>query len=65
MRRCPSASSSGSASLPVGRGDDVHRRQHRRFRHGVAGPGAHRYCPGSNNTRGQMAVFIVKTFNLP
>ena len=22
------------------------------------------YCPGNNNTRGQMAVFIVKTFNL-
>jgi IPT/TIG domain/S-layer homology domain len=23
------------------------------------------YCPGNNNTRGQMAVFIQKTFNLP
>ena len=23
------------------------------------------YCPTDNNTRGQMAVFIVKTFNLP
>ena len=23
------------------------------------------YCPGSFNTRGQMAVFLVKTFNLP
>ena len=23
------------------------------------------YCPGSPNTRGQMAVFLVKTFNLP
>jgi hypothetical protein len=22
-------------------------------------------CPGSNNTRGQMAAFLVKTFNLP
>jgi len=26
--------------------------------------GGSTYCPGSNNTRGQMAVFIVKTFNL-
>jgi hypothetical protein len=23
------------------------------------------YCPSSSNTRGQMAVFLVKTFNLP
>jgi hypothetical protein len=23
------------------------------------------YCPTNNNTRGQMAVFIQKTFNLP
>ena len=23
------------------------------------------YCPGAANTRGQMAVFLVKTFNLP
>jgi hypothetical protein len=23
------------------------------------------YCPGSSVTRGQMAVFLVKTFNLP
>jgi hypothetical protein len=23
------------------------------------------YCPSANNTRGQMAVFISKTFNLP
>jgi CSLREA domain-containing protein len=23
------------------------------------------YCPGSSNTRGQMATFLVKTFNLP
>jgi len=26
--------------------------------------GGYTYCPSSNNTRGQMAVFIVKTFNL-
>jgi hypothetical protein len=23
------------------------------------------YCPGSSNTRGQMATFLVKTFDLP
>ena len=28
------------------------------------GCGSGNYCPGSNNTRGQMAVFIVKTFGL-
>jgi IPT/TIG domain-containing protein/S-layer family protein len=30
----------------------------------TGGCGGGNYCPGSNNTRGQMAVFIVKTFNL-
>ena len=30
----------------------------------TGGCGGGNYCPGANNTRGQMAVFIVKTFNL-
>jgi hypothetical protein len=30
----------------------------------TGGCGGSNYCPSSNNTRGQMAVFIVKTFNL-
>ena len=29
----------------------------------TGGCGGGNYCPGSNNTRGQMAVFIVKTFS--
>jgi hypothetical protein len=28
------------------------------------GCGASIYCPSNNNTRGQMAVFVVKAFNL-
>jgi hypothetical protein len=31
----------------------------------TGGCGGGNYCPLSNNTRGQMAVFITKTFNLP
>jgi IPT/TIG domain/S-layer homology domain len=31
----------------------------------TGGCGGGNYCPLSNNTRGQMAVFIVKTFSLP
>jgi parallel beta-helix repeat protein len=31
----------------------------------TGGCGGGNYCPLSNNTRGQMAVFIQKTFNLP
>ena len=30
----------------------------------TTGCGANNYCPLNPNTRGQMAVFIVKTFNL-
>ena len=30
----------------------------------TGGCGNGNYCPGNNNTRGQMAVFVVKTFNL-
>ncbi len=30
----------------------------------TAGCGGGNYCPGSPNTRGQMAVFLVKTFSL-
>ena len=30
----------------------------------TGGCGGGNYCPGNNNTRGQMAVFIVKTFSL-
>ena len=30
----------------------------------TAGCGAGHYCPTSPNTRGQMAVFLVKTFGL-
>jgi hypothetical protein len=30
----------------------------------TGGCGSGNYCPGSDNTRGQMAVFIVKTFSL-
>ena len=30
----------------------------------TGGCGGGNYCPGNPNTRGQMAVFIVKTFNL-
>jgi hypothetical protein len=30
----------------------------------TGGCGGGNYCPGSNNTRGQMAVFITKTFHL-
>jgi len=36
------------------------------FHEGVTGGcGGGDYCPGNPNTRGQMAVFIVKTFSLP
>ncbi|MEX0878662.1 MAG: S-layer homology domain-containing protein [Thermoanaerobaculia bacterium] len=31
----------------------------------TAGCGGGNYCPGAPNTRGQMAVFLVKTFSLP
>jgi hypothetical protein len=31
----------------------------------TGGCGGGNYCPASSNTRGQMAVFLVKTFNLP
>ncbi len=31
----------------------------------TAGCGGGNYCPGGLNTRGQMAVFLVKTFSLP
>ena len=31
----------------------------------TSGCGGNNYCPGNPNTRGQMAVFIVRTFNLP
>ena len=31
----------------------------------TAGCGGGNYCPSSNVTRGQMAVFLVKAFNLP
>ena len=31
----------------------------------TGGCGGGNYCPGNNNTRGQMAVFLVKTFGLP
>jgi hypothetical protein len=30
----------------------------------TGGCGGGDYCPSSNNTRGQMAVFVTKTFNL-
>ena len=30
----------------------------------TGGCGGSNYCPGNNNTRGQMAVFIVLTFGL-
>ena len=30
----------------------------------TGGCGGGNYCPGANNTRGQMAVFITKTFHL-
>jgi hypothetical protein len=30
----------------------------------TGGCGGGNYCPGSPNTRGQMAVFLTKTFNL-
>jgi hypothetical protein len=30
----------------------------------TSGCGGGNYCPANPNTRGQMAVFIVKTFNL-
>jgi hypothetical protein len=30
----------------------------------TGGCGSGNYCPGSDNTRGQMAVFITKTFGL-
>jgi len=30
----------------------------------TGGCGGGNYCPGNPNTRGQMAVFIVKTFSL-
>ncbi len=29
------------------------------------GGGGNNYCPQNNNTRGQMAAFIVRTFTLP
>ncbi len=31
----------------------------------TAGCGGGNYCPNAPNTRGQMAVFLVKTFGLP
>jgi hypothetical protein len=31
----------------------------------TGGCGGGNYCPGNHNTRGQMAVFLVKTFQLP
>ncbi len=31
----------------------------------TGGCGGGNYCPGNNNTRGQMAVFLTKTFGLP
>ena len=31
----------------------------------TGGCGGGAYCPASPNTRGQMAVFLVKTFSLP
>ena len=31
----------------------------------TAGCGGGNYCPNSPNTRGQMAVFLVRTFDLP
>ena len=31
----------------------------------TGGCGGGNYCPAASNTRGQMAVFLVKTFNLP
>jgi hypothetical protein len=31
----------------------------------TGGCGGGNYCPLNNNTRGQMAAFIVKTFTLP
>ncbi|HTY41409.1 MAG TPA: S-layer homology domain-containing protein [Thermoanaerobaculia bacterium] len=31
----------------------------------TSGCGGGNYCPGNDNTRGQMAVFVVKTFGLP
>ena len=31
----------------------------------TAGCGGGNYCPEQNNTRGQMAVFLAKTFDLP
>ena len=31
----------------------------------TGGCGGGNYCPGNNNTRGQMAAFLVKAFNLP
>jgi hypothetical protein len=35
------------------------------FNEGITGGcGGGNYCPGSPNTRGQMAVFLVKTFGL-
>ena len=30
----------------------------------TGGCGGGNYCPGNNNTRGQMAVFLTKTFGL-
>lgn len=31
----------------------------------TAGCGGNNYCPSNNVTRGQMAVFVVRTFQLP
>jgi hypothetical protein len=31
----------------------------------TGGCGGQNYCPSNNVTRGQMAVFVVKTFSLP
>ncbi|MBK9208875.1 MAG: hypothetical protein IPL71_11490 [Anaerolineales bacterium] len=31
----------------------------------TAGSGGGNYCPGDSVTRAQMAVFLVKAFNLP
>ena len=31
----------------------------------TAGCGGGNYCPSTSNTRGEMAVFLVRTFDLP
>ena len=37
----------------------------RRRDHGGCGGPGNNYCPLNNNTRGQMAAFLVNTFSLP